>query len=202
MAHEKSKNVIDSYDAMFQYFSKFIDIPVSSLELLYEKLEPFSCSRKEYIVIQGNVVTHLYFLLNGVQRTFFIQNRKEYVINLEMGPAFCCIGDSFLKQKPTQLNLQALSDSELLRIPKQELDELMKADASISRLMGRLVSKELRRLLKRHYELMSLPMKERFHLFAERNAHLLQEVPQKDIASYLNMDPTNFSKLINSTKIK
>ncbi|MBK9452185.1 MAG: hypothetical protein IPN95_22740 [Bacteroidetes bacterium] len=56
-------------------------------------------------------------------------------------------------------------------------------------------------LVQRHYELLAFSMEERFTAFMERSAHLINLVPHKQLASYLGIDPTNFSKLLNSRKI-
>ena len=56
-------------------------------------------------------------------------------------------------------------------------------------------------MINRHIELHSLTIEERFKVFCQRSPHLLQLVPHKYIASYLGIDPTNFSKLFNSVRI-
>ena len=56
-------------------------------------------------------------------------------------------------------------------------------------------------VLHRHYELMAYDIQSRFVSFARRSPHLFNMVPHKDLASYLNIDPTNFSKLLGSVKI-
>jgi hypothetical protein len=55
-------------------------------------------------------------------------------------------------------------------------------------------------MINRHIELHSLSMEERYRTFCQRSAHLLHTVPHKYIASYLGIDPTNFSKLFNSVR--
>jgi hypothetical protein len=52
-----------------------------------------------------------------------------------------------------------------------------------------------------HYELLAFDIEKRFKLFAKRSSHLFNTVPHKYLASYLRIDPTNFSKLINNVKI-
>src|SRR5690606_24095175 len=51
-----------------------------------------------------------------------------------------------------------------------------------------------------HIELHSMTIEERYKSFCQRSSHLLQLVPHKYIASYLGIDPTNFSKLFNTLK--
>jgi hypothetical protein len=47
----------------------------------------------------------------------------------------------------------------------------------------------------------SLSIEDRYRIFTQRSAFLLQLVPHKYIASYLHIDPTNFSKLFNTVRI-
>lgn len=56
-------------------------------------------------------------------------------------------------------------------------------------------------MIQRHFELMALDMESHFKAFAQRSPHLLNQLPQKDIASYLRIDATNFSKLLASVRI-
>jgi hypothetical protein len=55
--------------------------------------------------------------------------------------------------------------------------------------------------LNRYYELMAFDIETRFRKFTTRSPHLLKIASQKDIASYLRMDPTNLSKLLGTVKI-
>lgn len=49
-----------------------------------------------------------------------------------------------------------------------------------------------------HIELRAMTIEERYKKFCRKSPHLLQLVPHKYIASYLGIDPTNFSKLFNN----
>ncbi len=51
-------------------------------------------------------------------------------------------------------------------------------------------------LIERHYELLAFSIEERLRIFLRRSPHLLNMVPHKHMASYLRIDPTNFSKLL------
>lgn len=56
-------------------------------------------------------------------------------------------------------------------------------------------------VIQRQHELMAFDIETRFKTFVKRSPHLLNMVSQKDLASYLRMDSTNFSKLINKIPI-
>jgi hypothetical protein len=53
----------------------------------------------------------------------------------------------------------------------------------------------------RYHRIIALSMEERFRDIHEKQSQLINQIPHKDIANYLRMDPTNFSKLLNSIPI-
>jgi hypothetical protein len=56
-------------------------------------------------------------------------------------------------------------------------------------------------VLERLVELQTFSAEDRYKRLLQRSPHILQLVPHKYLASYLGMDATNFSKLINKIKI-
>jgi hypothetical protein len=81
-----------------------------------------------------------------------------------------------------------------------ELQKLFDQSQQIERLFRRITEVVLAGMINRHIELHSMSIEERFKTFCQRSPHLLQLAPHKYIASYLNIDPTNFSKLFNNVK--
>ncbi len=78
----------------------------------------------------------------------------------------------------------------------------MKEHRALETLFRKATEQILIGVLQRHYELMAFTIEERFRAFMKRSPHLLNMVPHKDLASYLRIDPTNFSKLLASIKIQ
>jgi hypothetical protein len=56
-------------------------------------------------------------------------------------------------------------------------------------------------LIQRHHELLAFDIEERFTAFVKRSPKLLNLIPHKDLASYLGINATNFSKLLARVKI-
>ena len=63
------------------------------------------------------------------------------------------------------------------------------------------VTNALSGLLERLVEIQCYSSEEKFRTLLKRSPHILQLIPHKYLASYLGIDPTNFSKLINKIRI-
>ncbi|MCD8540492.1 MAG: Crp/Fnr family transcriptional regulator, partial [Leadbetterella sp.] len=110
------------------------------------------------------------------------------------------IPESFSFQTPSHYFLTCLTDSEMNCISYEALQMLFDRSQPLERLFRKMTEFVLAGVINRHIELHSLTMEERYIAFCRRSPHLLQLVPHKYIASYLGMDPTNFSKLYNKVK--
>ena len=137
---------------------------------------------------------------SGAQMSFFDANNKTHVVAFTYAPGLCADPESFSFQKPSNCFLTCLTDSEFESISYTDLQVLFDQSQEIERLFRKMTETVLAGLINRHIELHALTMEERFKQFCRRSPHLLQVVPHKYLASYLGIDPTNFSKLFNNVK--
>jgi CRP-like cAMP-binding protein len=175
------------------------DIDDSALELLLGELKPLSIRKGAYLIEAGQVQKDLLFVYQGVQMTCFDNDGEQHVITFSYPPSLAGIPDSFFYQTPSQDSILALTASEFGCISHQRLQELFDQSQPLERLFRKMVEAKLAGLIMRHKEFHAYTIKERFQRFAQRSAHLFQLVPHKYLANYLNISPTNFSKLFNST---
>ena len=156
---------------------------------------------KTIMTAPGEKEKYWNFVLDGIQKSYYLKGQKEHVIAFTYAPSLTGIPDSLLTQKPSEYYLETITSSRFLRIPYSTHIALMKEYRPIETLFRIATEQFLVGMLHRYYELMALTIEERYLSFARRSPHLLTMVTQKDLASYLRIDPTNFSKLINSVRI-
>ncbi|KOY86103.1 cyclic nucleotide-binding protein [bacterium 336/3] len=185
---------------IFDFLKSFHPISSNDFSLLNNHFKTKSFKKGDILVMPEQIQKELHFVKKGVQMSYFDTEHKSHVIAFTYSPSLCAIPDSFLFQKPSKHALICLSDSEFESISFTKVQEALDASHSIERLFRKLTEQLLVGVINRHVELLSLSIEERFKTFCTRSPHLLQIVPHKYIASYLNIDATNFSKLFNSVK--
>jgi len=169
-------------------------------ELLTKNLKTKTFKKGDFITVAGQTQRELYFVKSGVQMSFFDADNKTHVIAFTYSPNLCAIPESFSFQIPSKYFLTCLTDSELDYITFDELQKLFDQSQQIERLFRRMTEAVLSGMINRHIELHSMTIEERYKTFCQRSPHLFQLVQHKYIASYLGIDPTNFSKLFNTVK--
>jgi CRP-like cAMP-binding protein len=186
--------------ARYEYFKLFHDISISDYNLLNKELETTTFRKGDFITVPGQVQRKLYFVKSGVQMSYFDTGDKIYTLGFTYPPYLCAIAESFSFQTPSKYYLTCLTDSELEYITYDNLQKLIDNSQQIERLFRRMTEAMFAGMIDLHIELRALAIEERYKKFCQKTPHLLQLVPHKYIASYLGIDPTNFSKLFNKVK--
>jgi CRP-like cAMP-binding protein len=185
-----------------QYVQQISSLPQEELERFTANWQPLTVKRKTILTAAGETERYLYFVLEGVQRAFYIgDENKEATIVFTYPPSFSGVADSFLTQSPSLYFLETITASRFLRLPYDEVEAMRKSSPLIQQLLFKATAFALKGALQRHIELQCFSNEEKFRTLLKRSPHILNLVPHKYIASYLGMDATNFSKLLGSVKI-
>lgn len=186
---------------MKKHLSSFYKVKEEILDEYISHWSEYSVPRKSIITECGRTERYLYFVKDGIQKSYYLNEGKQHVMFFAYAPSFSGIVESFLTQSPSKYYLETITDSTFLRIPYTKHAQLIKEHRELETLFRIITEHFLIGIIERHHQLMAFNAETRFKKFVERSPHLLNMVSQKDIASYLRIDHTNYSKLINNVKI-
>ena len=194
--------MIDSYSALKKIVTAIQPLSEPEWNVFSSIWTGCSAKRKEQLTIIGEREKYLYFVIEGIQRVYYFDDQnREATLVFTYAPSFGGVLDSLMMQQPSKYYYETLTPSKFLRTPAQELHELIEKHASIEKLIRKGITASLSGLLERLVELQCYTSEERFRKLLERSPHILHLIPHKYLANYIGIDPTNFSKLINSVRI-
>lgn len=183
------------------FVNAILPLPSDEWERFAAIWQPFSCKRKTLLTAAGETERHLYFVLEGVQRAFYLEEEKEATIVFTYPHSFSGVADSFLTQQPSLYFLESLTASSFLRTTYPQLQQIQKQCPVLQQLLFKATAFSLKGVLERQIEIQCFSAEEKFKKLLSRSPHLLQLVPHKYLASYLSLDPTTFSKLLGSVRL-
>ncbi len=171
-------------------------------EQFYALLKPFSAKRKEILTHAGTEEKHLYFVIKGLQRMYYLdeQNREATLFFTYTGN-FGGVLDSMMNHKPSKFYYETLSPSTFLRASFQQVEILAQNNPEIGLLLQKGLIGAFSGVLERLVEIQCFSSEEKFKQLLQRSPHILQIVPHKYLANYIGIDVSNFSKFVNSVKI-
>lgn len=175
---------------------KPLDLNPSEHQFFFDAWEEVEFNKGDYITEAGKVEQSFYVVIEGVQCLYILTpNGDKKVIGFSFNGSFSGVYDSFLMQSKSHLFIEALTTSKLLRINKQQYDEFFERYPEFN-YWGRIMHQNLLiGRVQREAELITMSAQERFDLFMERCPEELKTIPQKHLASYLNMTPETFSRI-------
>lgn len=149
----------------------------------------------DYLIRQGEVPTHICFLLNGILRGFMLDvNGKDMTDCIVCRCGSSAMPDNDFTQ-PASITLEALTDCEIVRIPISDVTFLLKKYPSLTELYQQMLlfSANLHRSLKiATYQYTAM---QRYQWFLKEYPGVIDQISHKYIASLLNMTPVTLSKM-------
>ncbi|WP_374551805.1 Crp/Fnr family transcriptional regulator [Flavobacterium sp.] len=181
---------------ILENISKIVTLTPQEQALFLSNVETKNYKAKTILLNAGEICKHSYFVNSGLLRSFNINdNIVEHVLQ------FACegwwIGDmySLLSQKPGNLFIEVMEDSEVVLLPKENQEKLYAEIPKLERFFRILTENSLVSNQERLMDNLSLTAEERFEKFCKKYPTLIQKVPQKQIASYIGVTPEFFSKM-------
>lgn len=166
-----------------------------------EKWSEIEVKRKQILTMQGETEKYLYLVMEGVQHARCTHNDKDATLVFTYPHSFSGIIDSFFLQQPSRFCLETITHSRLLRIHYNDIAFLMAQHRSVETWVRLALTQVLADTLKRHIELLTFTTEEKFTALLHRSPHILNLIPHKYLASYIGVDPTNFSKLLGRIRL-
>lgn len=165
-----------------------------------ERLEAAVLQRKykkrQYLLQQGDPCRYDFFVLSGCFKAYCTdESGTEHVMQFAIADWW--IGDmaAFLTGSPASYTVDCLEDGEVLLFEKLKLEQLYLDIPQLERFFRILIQNCLIASERRIIAGMTMTAQERYLSFRERYPQMLQRIPDRYIASYLNMTPESLSRI-------
>ncbi|MDT0606393.1 Crp/Fnr family transcriptional regulator [Croceitalea rosinachiae] len=170
---------------------------ITFTDLWHEK----SFKQNEFLTEAGRIEKYFYVVLEGVQAVYLLnQKGGKVVLGFSYSGSPSGVFNSFINQKPADMFLEALKPSKLLAISKKDYVSLFETSHDFHKWAHGFFKTILFGRLSREVELLTLSAEERYMTFMRRCPEELKVIPQKYLASYLNMKPETFSRIRASVR--
>jgi CRP-like cAMP-binding protein len=150
------------------------------------------------VLQEGDVCTQLNFVVRGCLRMYKIDEKGSTHI-LQFASENNWINDlgSFHGIKPSALNIDALEDTVVLQVSRDDLISLYQENPKFDRIFRVLLENAFVRLQERLLQNISSTAEERYQSFLDLYPHLTNRLSQVQIAAFLGVTPEFLSRLRN-----
>ncbi|MDW7691351.1 Crp/Fnr family transcriptional regulator [Flammeovirgaceae bacterium SG7u.111] len=191
---------------MFDFFIKYLQDKISlsenEIEMIRDVTIEKKLRRKQYLSQQGDIWKYNAFVCSGLLKTFsFDKEAREHIMSFS--PENYWTGDrtSLMNGTPSQFNIDAIENSEIILIEKTNFDNLCKNIPQLNDLVNTILQRSFNVSQSRIHSQISLSAEEKYLDFLKKSPSIANRVPQHMIASYIGITPETLTRIRrNATK--
>jgi CRP-like cAMP-binding protein len=186
---------MESSRPFLEYLRNFITISDDEFRqsiLPYISLRKFH--KKQVITQEGEIENYFNFVVKGMVRKYYRKGKEEINTQISYEGHIIHSQESFHSRTPSEYFLETIEPTILVSITYDDLERIYAQSTKMEHL-GRLIITYTMVIKDRwQSQLVMHTPRERFIRFVHKYPELLQRVPQKYLASYLNIKPETFSR--------
>ena len=183
--------------------SQNFKLPVKSINDFKKLLSYQNVKKKHVLTKAGENPTEFYILKEGVVRSYFLDKKgREVIQSLTIGGTSIGAFSSLILNKPSRIYYDCLTDCEFYVGDFKALKKLTKEDINISLLYTKFLEYSFIKKEKRIYELSMLDATDRYLKIKKNLPNIEKQIPQYQIASFLNITPVQLSRIRKNLLMK
>lgn len=151
---------------------------------------------KGHILVRRNIVCdYLYFIEEGLTRTFYYKNGRDVTDWISTENSFAVSIVSFITRKPDRRIIELLEPSVIWAMHYNDFENLCRQHHDFERLGRHLCASGLVQLQKKFDDLHFATARERYETLMQESPTIIQRVPLGMIASYLGITQETLSRI-------
>jgi CRP-like cAMP-binding protein len=145
----------------------------------------------------GDVSDKICFIEAGILREYFIDadSGEEYTTQLVTENTFFYSTESYIFSLPSNRSVEVVESCRLVSIKKGDVESFCEKSHRIEHFIRAMLEQTLVQAERRAQVLRFKRSEERLHAFEQLHPELGSRIPQKHLASFLNITPQNLSKV-------
>ncbi|MBF2709479.1 Crp/Fnr family transcriptional regulator [Flavobacterium soyangense] len=181
---------------LFDIIKQQVTITDNDFNLCTEYFEPVLFPKNRIIEDEGKIPNYLYFVVSGYMRLFhYNDNGDEITSHINCPPGFITAYFNFINQTKAIENVECVTDCELLRITKNNLDLLTSSSEGFKDFSIWVFQQSIEYNENRSRELATLTAEQRYQKLIDNYPEILHNVPLQYIASFLGMNSKSLSRI-------
>ncbi len=188
------------HSLLLSNIARHISFDKDAEDLFISLIQYKRIQRKDHLLQEGQSCKTINYVHSGAMRAFYIDKRgKEATIMFAVADWWVTDMNCFINAQPAMMYIQAIEDTEIFQLSKENFDILLQQIPKFEKFFRILMQNAYIREQLRVLQNLSMSAEERYNNFILKYPQIVQQVTQKQIASYLGVTP-EFLSVIRKNK--
>jgi len=183
------------YLHLIKHISQFISVSSSEIETITNAFEITNVKKNIILEKENQLTNYLYFINNGFLRVFYVNDGEERTTQINCPSKFITSFESFINTTKAYDNVETITNCQLLRINKQNLDELNYKVKNWRIFTEKIYEQALMFNEERTRDMILLNAEQRYKKLIALQNDIAKNVPIQYIASYIGIKPESLSRI-------
>jgi CRP-like cAMP-binding protein len=191
-----------THNLILKNISKHIKLDKEEVSSFIPLIIMKNVKKKALLLKEGQVCKYISYVHSGALRAYCVDKEgREATIMFAVADWWVTDMFCFLNEKPAMMYIEAIEDSCIFQLSKENLEQLFYNVPKFERFFRILMQNAYTREQLRVIENLTLSAENRYDSFLLKYPYIASAVTQKQIASYLGITP-EFLSAIRKNKIK
>ncbi|HKC68700.1 MAG TPA: Crp/Fnr family transcriptional regulator [Bacteroidia bacterium] len=152
--------------------------------------------KRQFLLQEGEVCKYIAFIVKGAMRKYSVDEKgAEHIVSLSVENWWVGDRESFTKLTPTQFNIDAWEDTDILIATKEDFLSFVNPIPAIAEMLRELDYRHALALQKRIGSNISQSAEKRYYDLVDTYPEFVNRFPQHLIASYLGVTKETLSRV-------
>jgi len=181
---------------LYKYMSKFTSLTEEQQLTIANEIKIDEFKKGTILLRQGDVPTKCYFVLKGCIRQYSVnENGKEVTSNFYTEEQAIAVFNNHKLDKSSDYTFACLEDSVLV-VGDLDMEQIMYTKHTQLEIMTRkMIEEKFGKVQEEFATFIASTPEERLKTFLLKRPHLMDRVPQHQLASYLGITPESLSRI-------
>jgi CRP-like cAMP-binding protein len=192
---QQSPELLSALLSMQQKLSEKITLGTEEVNMMLPLIKVKKLKKDELLIAEGEVENHMYYIVDGVTRSFIVRNKKNISFEFFFPGMFITAYASFLKRTPAGHSIEAFTPLTVISMHHDDLVGLYARSRKFEDMRNYFAEELFMKTSERVKDLLSLTAAERYLKLLDAYPLYVQNIPLKYLASYLNVTPESLSRI-------
>lgn len=184
------------YEQLAQYIHKKIIVNEEEMEMILSQFKSLKLKKNELVLRQGQTSKRTFFIEKGCLRIFFINEEgQDATRHFSFENQFATALVSFITGNPSEEFIQAVEPTEVLYINHDNFYYLFDVIPQWEKFYRDYLEKAYVNNTNRLMSFLTQDATEKYRQLLEENPIIVKRLPNKMVASYLNLSQETLSRL-------